>query len=794
MEQHQLRELEAMCIQEALPPCTTACPIHVDVRAMILEMRRGNFPAALKIVRKVLPFPGIVGRVCEAPCQEVCRRAEAGEAVAIAALERACADLGGSADKVALLPGRSSRVAIVGGGPSGLIAAYDLRKKGYGVVLFEAQDHLGGRLWDIVEHRLPRQVIRDELAVLEAMGVQVRLGSPLGHEALPALCAEFQAVYMAVGAESPDTFGLDLDGQGQIRVDPFTYSSSQEGVFAGGSLLRRGAQRSLIQALSDGRRAATSVDRFLQKASLTAARQNEGSYPSQLYTNTQGIEPLPAVVMADPLAGYSREEAMQEASRCFPCNCLECVKVCEYLAHYRSYPKKYVREIYNNLSIVTGNRLANQFINSCSLCGLCAEVCPTHLSMAVLCQQARRIMVAQKKMPPSAHDFALRDMQFSTGDKFALTRNQPGTTASDYVFFPGCQLSASAPEQVEQVYGHLRATLPGRVGLMLGCCGAPAEWAGRDDLLQEVLAELMANYRQLGSPIAILACSTCYQVFKMHLPDVQVLSLWEILATYGLPASTAGAIGSANCVLAIHDPCTTRHEPQIQDSVRKILAQIGYQVEELPLNRAKTECCSYGGLMWLANPDLAKDVVRRRIEASAADFVTYCAVCRDFFASCGKRTLHLLDLVYGQDSDARAQRSSPGWSQRHENRTRLKRRLLTEVWGEEMPGQQTYEAIRLLISAEVQKLMEKRLILVEDVQQVIEHAERTGAGFLNRDNGHLLAGYKPASVTYWVEYTPATDPSLCSGCRADAGEESGRGFVVHNAYSHRMEIEKSGQR
>ena len=781
MEQQQLRELEATCIQEALPPCTTACPIHVDVRAMILEIQRGNFSIALKIARRALPFPGIVGRACEAPCQEVCRRSQAGEAIAIAALERACADLGGSAEKVALLPARNGCAAIAGGGPSGLIAAYDLRKKGYTVVLFEAKDRLGGRLWKMTEQELPRQVIRDELAVLDAMGVQVRLNAPLGSDGLAVLQSEFDVVYLAVGADCPETFGLDLNEQGQIRVDPITYAASLEGVFAGGSLLRRGGKRSLIEALSDGRRAATSIDRFLQKASLTAARQNEGSYPSQLYTNTQGIEPLPAVVMADPQVGYSREEAMQEASRCFPCNCLECVKVCKYLAHYRSYPKKYVREIYNNLSIVTGNRLANKFINSCSLCGLCAEVCPTNLSMAALCQQARRTMVAQRKMPPSAHDFALRDMLFSNGDGFTLTRNQPGTTASDYVFFPGCQLSASAPEQVEKVYGYLQANLPGRTGLMLGCCGAPAEWAGRDDLLHEALAELRANYQQLGSPTAILACSTCYQVFKRHLPDVEVLSLWEILATLGLPAPAAEP-GAA--VVAIHDPCTTRHEPQIQDSVRKILAQMGYQVEELPLSRERTECCSYGGLMWLANPDLAKDVVRRRIEASTADFVTYCAVCRDFFASRGKRTLHLLDLVYGQDLGARAQRPGPGWSQRHENRTRLKRKLLGEVWGEEMPAQQTYEAIRLLISAEVQDLMERRLILVEDVQRVIEHAERTGVRFLNRDSGHLLAGYKPASVTYWVEYAPADE----------TGEGSGHTFVVHNAYSHRMEIEKSGQR
>lgn len=781
MEQHQLRELEALCIQEAPPPCTTACPIHVDVRGMILEMRRGNMPAALQVAKKTLPFPGIVGRVCEAPCQGACRRNEAGEAIAIAALERACADLGGSAEKVALLPARSRRVAVVGGGPSGLIAAYDLRKKGYPVSLFEATDRLGGRLWATAERDLPRQVIREELSILEAMGLQVRLSSPLRNDGLAALRTEFDAVYLAVGAGFPGTFGLDLGEHEQVQVDALTYASGQEGVFAGGDMLRRSGERWLIQAMSDGRRAATSVDRFLQKASLTAARQNEGPYPSQLYTNTQGIEPLPAVAMADPQAGYNREEAMQEASRCFPCNCLECVKVCEYLAHYRSYPKKYIREIYNNLSIVTGTRHANQFINSCSLCGLCAEVCPTQLNMATLCQEARRTMVAQKRMPPSAHDFALRDMQFSNSAQFALIRNQPGTEASDYLFFPGCQLSASAPEQVDQVYGYLRAKLPGSVGLMLGCCGAPAEWAGRDDLLQGVLAELRANHQQLGSPRLILACSTCYRVIKTHLPDLEMLSLWEIMTTYGLPPSPAAA---GSTILAVHDPCTTRSEPHIQEGARKILAQLGYQVEELPLGRERTECCSYGGLMWLANRDLAKDVVRRRIEASATDYVTYCAVCRDFFAAQGKRTLHLLDLVFGQDVDARARRPGPGWSQRHENRARLKRRLLREIWGEEMPGQAAYEAIQLVISAEVQEQMEKRLILVEDIQQVIEFAERTGARFLNSDSGHLLACHKPGSVTYWVEYTPAADT-------AGGGKPT---FIVHNAYSHRMEVGKGGPR
>ena len=90
-------------------------------------------------------------------------------------------------------------------------------------------------------------------------------------------------------------------------------------------------------------------------------------------------------------------------------------------------------------------------------------------------------MVKQGRMPPSAHDFPIRDMLFSNGEKFALTRCQPGTETSRHLFFPGCQLSASAPEHVRKTYAFLCQKLQGGVGLMLRCCGAPADWSGRVD-------------------------------------------------------------------------------------------------------------------------------------------------------------------------------------------------------------------------------------------------------------------------------------------------------------------------
>jgi Fe-S oxidoreductase len=770
MDQNELRDLEMQCVQDCVPPCVAACPLHVDVRAVCAEASKGNFATGFQTLKKTLPFPGIISRVCDQPCRKVCNR---NEAIAIADLERACVDFGNpNFDKINPAARRKQRIAIVGGGISGLTAAFDLAKKRYGVVIFEATGTLGGKLRSVPESRLPRSLIDAEIDLVMKMGAEARLNTPVsgtisaGSMTLGELRRDFDAVYLAIGASSTSPSSLNLSEDGLGTVDPLTYATAQDGIFAGGDMVNPDQAVSFITAMSMGRSAAISIDRYVQRVSLTASRANEGAYESCLYTNTEGVSTLPVTPIAGS-SGYTSAEAAAEAGRCLQCQCLECVKACEYLSEFGGYPKKYARSIYNNLSIVMGTRLANKMINSCSLCGQCAEICPTNMDMGALCKQARQTMVDQKHMPPSAHDFALRDMKFNNSDKFAMARHQPGTDASTYLFFPGCQLSASAPEQVEQVYAYLMEHLPS-VGLMLRCCGAPADWAGEKDLFQSALEELSALHTRMGKPKVILACSSCYQIFKNNLPDIEIVSLWEIFDQTGLPE---GAVKNGKGVVSIHDPCSTRHESQIHESVRRLVQQSGYRIEELPLNREKTSCCSFGGDMWLANPQLAQKVIERRIAESQSDYLTYCAMCRDFFAAHGKPTLHLLDLLLGNDAQARATRRGPGYSQRHENRARLKRKMLKEVWGETMPAQEKYESIQLIISDEVQKRLEERLILVEDIQQVIEYAERTKHKFQQPQTGHFLAHHKPTRVTYWVEYSPQGD-----------------GFVIHNAYSHRMEL------
>ncbi|MEJ2578976.1 MAG: (Fe-S)-binding protein, partial [Kineosporiaceae bacterium] len=507
---------------------------------------------------------------------------------------------------------------------------------------------------------------------------------------------------------------------------------------------------------------------YVQGVSVTASREVPGPQVSCLFTDIGGVAEAPAVAPADPVAGYPEDRARAEAARCLQCSCLECVNACSYLEHYGSYPKLYARKVLHNLYMVKGAHTANRMINSCSLCGLCGQVCPTGVDMGAMLKQVRRRMVRQEQMPPSAHDFALRDLAFSNGPDAALARSAPHTTSSSYAFFPGCQLPASDPGSVDRTYRYLRETL-GAVGLILRCCGAPADWAGRQDLVASTWQDFDTAWAALGRPTLVLACTSCAAQFAEHRPDVPVTSLWSVLDAYGPPPGTPPA--PPGQVLTIHDPCTARQDTAVQDAVRRVLDTLGYRVAELPHSRRRTECCSYGGLQWLANREVAELAVQRRIAQSPHDYLTYCVMCRDLFADRGKPSLHLLDLLGGDDLAARAARPGPGYTQRHENRARLKRDLLRDLWGEQMDDPGDGPAIRLRVDAQVRERLEDRLILDADLAQVIAQAESTGAVLRDPRTGHLLAHHRPHAVTYWVEYT-----------------RDGDVYAVHRAYSHRMQV------
>ncbi len=194
---------------DCVGPCQEACPAHTDCQAYVSLAGNGRFDDALRVLYEYLPLPACFGRICPAPCEDACRRQVAEEPVQIRQMKRFLGDLPSSyVPPVEAATGR--RIAVVGGGPAGLSAAYFLRRRGHGIVLFEAMPHMGGMLrYGIPEYRLPQSVIDREVDVLQKMGIEFRNGVRLGGEiALADLEKDYDAVFVGLGAWGAQSMGL----------------------------------------------------------------------------------------------------------------------------------------------------------------------------------------------------------------------------------------------------------------------------------------------------------------------------------------------------------------------------------------------------------------------------------------------------------------------------------------------------------------------------------------------------------------------------------------------------------
>ncbi len=196
-------------------PCRLECPAGINVQGYVQMVGQRNYREALKIIMEDLPLPGVIGRICPHPCQNVCRRTEVDEAVAIRDLKRLAGDQYDPRDiEITCLPQRTERVAIIGSGPAGLSAAFHLAKKGILSTIFEALPEPGGMLRvGVPEFRLPREVLDREIEVITNLGVEIRTNTPLGSDlTLDGLFEQgYQAVYLAMGAHK----GIDLGVPGE---------------------------------------------------------------------------------------------------------------------------------------------------------------------------------------------------------------------------------------------------------------------------------------------------------------------------------------------------------------------------------------------------------------------------------------------------------------------------------------------------------------------------------------------------------------------------------------------------
>jgi NADPH-dependent glutamate synthase beta subunit-like oxidoreductase/Fe-S-cluster-containing hydrogenase component 2 len=203
------------------PPCEVACPIHTDAQRYIQLVAEGMYAEALAVVRETNPLPQVIGRICAHPCEEACRRGGVDEPIAICNLKRVASDGAKAAGRVGFEPPAvkyttGKKVAIIGSGPSGLAAAHDLALMGVQSVIFEKQPEAGGFLrTGILNFRLPKDILDEDLEYISGMGIEIRTGAVIGEEGtkFDDLCDAYDAVLIAVGLSESRSLpikGVDL--------------------------------------------------------------------------------------------------------------------------------------------------------------------------------------------------------------------------------------------------------------------------------------------------------------------------------------------------------------------------------------------------------------------------------------------------------------------------------------------------------------------------------------------------------------------------------------------------------
>ncbi len=194
--------------------CKDACPVHTNVLGYIKLIAEGEFQAAYELIRDTNPLPATCGRVCYAPCEEACNRAQIDEPMAIRDLKRFAAEQVNIEQlEVPTITKTDKKVAIIGSGPAGLTAANDLALKGHQVIIFEALPQPGGMLRvGIPEYRLPKVILRKEIDYIQKLGVEIRTGVQVGKDiSLQEIRKNYDALFIAVGAHG----GMRLKVEGE---------------------------------------------------------------------------------------------------------------------------------------------------------------------------------------------------------------------------------------------------------------------------------------------------------------------------------------------------------------------------------------------------------------------------------------------------------------------------------------------------------------------------------------------------------------------------------------------------
>ncbi len=390
-EVHRLRRtaLELLLsdhVGDCLAPCFFACPAHMDVPQMLRQIGDEDHRRAIATIKEAIALPAILGRVCPKPCEKGCRRQGADGPVEVCELKRYVADRDLASREPYLPPCRPAsgrRVAVIGAGPTGLAAAFHLRREGHAVTVFDDQEQPGGRLHhEFSEAELPRKTLAAEAGVVFRLGVELRAGICVGRQMpFAELTSQYDAVLVACGAADKAeirAWGLAVGPRG-VEVRAGTYETNIKGVFAAGNATR--GKGLVVRSVADGKEAAAAMSQYLAGRAVTPAQRPFSSRMGKIQA-----EEMPEFLAraADlprrddssyAVDAISTHAAADQAHRCLGCGCPahgNC-RLEHYAAIYGADPGKY-RDARRAFVVVNRDGSVQYEPGKCINCELCIQI------------------------------------------------------------------------------------------------------------------------------------------------------------------------------------------------------------------------------------------------------------------------------------------------------------------------------------------------------------------------------------------------------------------------------------
>lgn len=350
-------------------PCRISCPAFMDIPKMNRLITQGDFVKALEVVKEEIALPLILGYICSAPCENACRRKQMEGAVSICQLKKFVAIK--DSEKYYLpekLFKSNKKIGIIGTGMSGLSAAYHLLKYGYSCTLFDLNESAGGKLLEISETEMPKQILETEIDILKQFGAEFRLSTSV---TIDQIKNEFDAVIIATGENS---------NVQQLIINEDTYATNISGVFATGSVIK--PIKMAVKVVASGKATANSVHSLLsgntiikqkRKFNSRFGKLNESEVVEYLKESKPGNRNEP---LNGKLSGFNNDEAIAEASRCLRCDCRksECCKLRILSGKYEANQQKFKSPDRKSIRKIFQNEVLVYEPEKCIKCGLCVEI------------------------------------------------------------------------------------------------------------------------------------------------------------------------------------------------------------------------------------------------------------------------------------------------------------------------------------------------------------------------------------------------------------------------------------